>query len=627
MRRDYADMKDSKSRFPVAVCGTILAATATVKAVAIFAGTKLLSQSHPFLPGTYYSLVLTGLFVELIALVTLPLFGRATFLRTAMGLGVVFVVYHAAQKWLGIPAPCPCLGGIISTDRGLINLESFISLSLALLLCAVAFFGLVSPKDPSDDHDFSSGGSATVSGVVLWMMCGFAVILLWHNRTLGGDEGMEGSKAMYVLEHPYAIGRLWNDQPPLYSHLLAGLFRVTGVSFDAGRTGSVLIGLLLPLTWIAYLRRYSIEWAGVVAVGVLWLFMPEVLGSMMLEAPAYALGTAAALPLAVRSSGTRYLAFSALIAALSLSMKLTGAFGLLVPFVMLVQESRKRAALWACGTMALLLLGAGIAWKWSWSEMLVSHFSKNRESLVYAFDGIVLVENWMAVLLAAIGYAIRYAEGRVKPIVPFLAAFGVATIIHFAHHPYWSYYDLHILAPLSVLAGVGAVEIFRKIRNLAGMERPAAYGFVLLMTALFLVQQASAVKDRYVQSVEIGPRSPVVSLLRCVGTTNETAFSFQSYWLVAAGLRSPAEIAILPKKRFWSGQIDETMVVEIIHKNNVAQLIIPQENITKQAWSNLLRGYNPALRHGSEIVFIRNDILTNGINIYQSSSPLKQFGL
>lgn len=438
-------MSASASRPAVAFCGFVLGLTAAGKIYALAHGSGLLGAPHPFLPGTFGPYVWLGLLVELAAFAALLCFGARAFLGVCMGLAILFVGYHTVDVALGLGGTCPCLGGFLSRWKPLANSEALISFLSSLGLGIASFLGLfpVAQTKPPAVAPQSCAGPA-VFAASLWFLLGGLVIWLWHGRELGGDEGMEAGKALQWMVDPSQWSRVWNDQPPLFSLIGALAFKVFTPGMTAARIAVVLMGLCVPVTLAVYFAKLGVRWAAVIAVLLLWVALPSEWGAFMQEGPAYAVALAAWLPLLLRGEGRTALGVSALIAALAVCVKLTAAFGLVVPFVWLCQRSWPKACVWGVLTVGLVA-GASVALPgWSWSNMSAAHLQSGvAEIQHYRMNPIGYATSWLVCALAVFAVGNRYVTRRLSLLVPWLVAAVAALGIHLVHRPFFGYYAVH----------------------------------------------------------------------------------------------------------------------------------------------------------------------------------------
>lgn len=116
---------------------------------------------------------------------------------------------------------------------------------------------------------------------------------LWTFQ-LDADEAINAIKSQLVGRRKSLNGEIWNDQPPLMTFFLAGLFRLTRENIVVGR--GLVLALSCTLLW-ACARFARLAWgpatALVVPLLILLLRLFQLLSvSLMIGLPALALGAA-----------------------------------------------------------------------------------------------------------------------------------------------------------------------------------------------------------------------------------------------------------------------------------------------------------------------------------------------
>lgn len=617
-------MKRSKHNpLPVAVCAIILGATAAAKAFALWQGNALLSHGHPWLPGTFLVWLVLGLMAEAAALVSYAIGKRRLFLKASLALGSMFIAYHWYQVWQNVSSPCPCLGGVLG--NGMAGIETAISFALAVTLAIASFIGLCQRKNIKENPEPVQCTWIALGVAALMWTAGTVVFLVaYHNRDIHSDEGMEASKALLVMEHPQKQSEMWNDQPPLLTHVFATLFHWFGPSLTVTRIFVAIIGLLMPITWFAVLKPHQLTWAVAPAVAFLWMLIPDVIGSAQMEPVAYAVATAAAIPLVAVRNGRLAFVLSVLIGIISLNIKLTAAFGLVLPFTIIAMVSPIRAIGWG------LLLVAGVAASsmaqpnWSWATMVESHMSSSGHTVRHIFDTRVVATAWLPILFAVASFCYRYATLRLKSLLPIYASLFVALWIHILHQPYWGYYSLHFVAPICLLGGVGVVDVMAMLSRQSKVSSTLVYASISALVIALFIERSNAFKFKYDLSDDISESSPLVAALKKYSTPNRLGFSTDSISAFAARLTPPPWITIVPAKRVWSGNLSENAVIEALLSNEVPVIAIPLER--DRAWNRLLTNYSLVELHENMGVYVSKDIVPEGI-VLTKEQPLKRFGL
>lgn len=461
------------------------------------------------------------------------------------------------------------------------------------------------PQLPVGGLSWRHGGR--VVDLALPLGFGLALLLLTPWRTafqFNADEGFELMKALLVSQGHALYGAFWNDQPPLHTELLALLFRWFGPSAAVGRLLSVGFAVVLVAVLYGLARRCVNRWAGVVAVALLasasqFLTLSV---SVMLDLPAFALGLAAvwAWYRWADGAGRHWLAVSGMLMGCALQVKFTA--GLLLPAFAVAwltggesggadrpgaaapltgRTDRSRrcrcgwgdAWLWlgclggAFGLVVLLYYGPG-----AWTMFARSHFSAGTRVAARTGGLALRPEQWLddagLVLLALLGLALQLKlrqRGLWFPVVWVLTAL----LVHWQHRPFWSYYLLHFGIPLGWLGGAGVVEGYRRIwrrfpsLGRAGWGWPAVawFSWSLACAGGFgLALERGARELRGLRQAPPANQERHVEALRDHGHGARWVFTHDLLAAFWARLAVPPELAVIPWKRLWSGQLTPEQV-------------------------------------------------------------------
>ncbi len=247
-----------------------------------------------------------------------------------------------------------------------------------------------------------------------------------------------------------------------------------------------------------------------------------------------------------------------------------------------------------------------------------SHFSQGTQQVVasegYRFRFGSLFEDLSMSVPATVGVILIVARRRWDLLLP-VVLLATALGIHAWHRPFWYYYHLHFSIPLAWLAAVGIVDLFQLIWKLAfgsSAWGKIRFGIGLLtwsaVTSLALsslpenlwhelakVRVAqSATEDRTVAAFKSR-----AAQTRWVFTNNRIA----AFW---AGLPIPPELAVIPSKRIWSGQISEAEVLSCLNRYQPEMVLVPEDWETKFKLTDYLREhYRPDTEGGIERLYLR----------------------
>ncbi|RME94434.1 MAG: hypothetical protein D6766_05835 [Verrucomicrobia bacterium] len=448
---------------------------------------------------------------------------------------------------------------------------------------------------------------------LLALACGMALLLFTPWRAayqLGPAEGYELMKAVLVSQGHALYGPFWNDQPPLHTELLAGLFLLFGPSVRLGRLVSIGSAMLLFAGLSALARRGSTRLAGVMAVGLLLCASESLRLSVaaMLEVPAFALGVAALwLWVQGRERGTvGWFAASGAVFGGALQVKFTAALlGPAMAVDFLVERWRQRcragnpphagasetagtrpqqdpgwqgALAWLAGATGVFGL---VAWIWyqpgTWTVFWKSHFSAGTAAgateLGEVFRWSLFQDDLGLVLPGLAGLVLLAGARRREVLMPAVILF-TTLLAHGLHRPVWPTYRLHFAIPLAWLGGLGLVEGFRTWRrrrqaadsgHWAATTASVTIWSVGLSAALTLAPEKAWREWRQLRRADPAASEKTVVMLRAAAARNVrwvvTDQTLAAFW---AGLPIPPELVILPAKRFWSGQITLQEVREVV---------------------------------------------------------------
>lgn len=466
---------------------------------------------------------------------------------------------------------------------------------------------------------------------------------------IGGDEGFELLKAFLCYKGYVLYSEIWNDQPPAHTLLLAGLFHVTGVSVFAARVVAVVFGATLVGVFAGWLRRELGLWPAAFGVGVL-LSAPWVLAlgvSVMLEMPAFATGLLAAWLLQQRRRLFEpcWLGTSAITLALALQIKLTA--GLLVPglLVLLLQQprvpgvggsgadqasvrttrrlggydeparqtiadpGRRSSRRWIAtlGFWLLILVSAYALLCWllgtgGYDLLWASHHAPRMYAELereggHAFSFSRLAEFPEGIVGSVLGAGLAIWQRQWRRIAFPGLWLITALVTHWQHRPWWDYYLLHFAIPMSWLAAqaLHSLQGLRFTSEVQGglktqrLRRWAAAPGILL-ASLWVVYGG----DRLVHGIAFLRACRTIQETPLLGEMQRHAprvrwmFTYHPIYAFHARLPVPPPLAILPAKRFWSGRLTDTDLVNALQRWKPELLLLESAHLNER-WCQWIR--------------------------------------
>ncbi len=416
----------------------------------------------------------------------------------------------------------------------------------------------------------------------------FFAVPLQTALELSGDEGYELMKALLVSrDYPLYLS-VWSDQPPVFTELLALLFRVFGASAFVGRL--LILCFAMTLVWMLWKlvsNSFGLA-AGLIATALLVsssTFLQQSVAPMT-ELPATTLALASLLS-ASRYDTTRrmrWLALSGVLFGCALQVKLTSAIFLPAMGVAYLDRNGwnlrtdllRDVAVWfgavllTSGLIVLRFYGTDTVW-----EFWASHFSGSTNANVpdkYTFKPAAFFLRAPSLSAAtALGIALLASKRRRDVLCP-ATLFATVLAIHWAHRPYWYYYNLHFAIPMAWLGASGIVGWFGLLRNRAAAwgERRSLNRLAWLVYAL-VISLTLAVTPLFIwshlrglQTARLASENEPVVALRKQASNTRWVFADRPIYPFWAGLLVPPEMVGVPYKRIWSGSVTESTVYECI---------------------------------------------------------------
>jgi 4-amino-4-deoxy-L-arabinose transferase-like glycosyltransferase len=423
---------------------------------------------------------------------------------------------------------------------------------------------------------------------------------------LDPDEGYELMKSFLVSRGYHLYSDVWDDQPPLHTECIALLFRLFEPSVFICRLTTALFAIVLLISVFEICKHFADKTTGYLAV---WLivsstFFVQLGASALLEIPAVSLMVAA---IAVsckfyEAFQARWLIFSGILIGLSLQVKFTAA--LLLPTVLVVHALRRHllttqhrfgsgpgralsihvAASCLTFLLAFCVFSKPAALHIFWRSHF-SHAVDAASSQLYRWQPYALLDDIGLCFAAAFAMLWFLSHPRREYLIG-LVTLGFVVAIHWVHRPFWYYYKIHYIIPLSVFAAMGMVKSGRAVCIMIFDARKQLRGplvcliFVYAVCAIVVSLSTTSSLIAGIQSMRSLSRVNDSTTFRLISQSKYHAkfiFTDQRTAAFRAKLLIPPEIAIIPSKRIWSGQISREEILTALERHSPELILIPTQ--------------------------------------------------
>jgi hypothetical protein len=455
---------------------------------------------------------------------------------------------------------------------------------------------------------------------------------------IGADEYFEVTKGFLWAKGYSLYDKVWNDQLPLHTVLLGTCFKVFGPTIGVARGLAVGFGfLLLFACFFLVKKRCGLLAAFAAAASLLvspWVF--ELSISAMLEVPAIGVALCALWPVYKWTESPRklWLVGSALVLAAALQIKPTAAIVVPALAAEIVMGSKTTGGRERTkgAVLALLIWGAsifvgflllGVVLGSRYGQLWASHFSsqtmESNEAQNMAFSPRLIFNHTEAFWGASIGLLIVFLRRDWRRLVFPVALLLTVTGIHLKHHPWWYYYYLHFAVPLAWLTGYAVAELLRRAST-TRVNTPSAIiaALVNLVPAAFLVwlilvNGGMRLVDE-LQRIRDLPRiedSPLIVKMRQFEPGTKWVYSHAHIHAFHARLAVIPELAVMPAKRRWSGQISKPQIFALRQQYRPEQVLLKKAPISPETQHFLDAGYSLVYEDETHSLYVADSLVGN----------------
>ncbi len=483
------------------------------------------------------------------------------------------------------------------------------------------------PRATKWDVPASLAGASMALGFVVWASVASP---WWAIYMQNSDEGLNLGKAALVAIGTPPYGRLWNDQPPLLTYILAALQSVAPGDVAAAR--AVILGFGCLTIWSLYRLVHRVGGRGGAVVATVLLATSALFTtlsvSVMIGLPAIAL---ALLAMDLAGLPRRKVPWALIAAGIAMGLSLqTKLFTLAaLPALFWLAWSQGQALSWRKRSLSLLivLLSVGatfaliviIANEPVMTQLIGSHLDpqvRAQYSLWGSLNAIFdeLKRDLPLLVALAIGVVVGWRGVFRAGIAPLLWLV-VATVSLAEHTPIWSHQILLLLVPAAWLTGIAWSAFLQQPRfrtarvgvSAAALAGSAWFGFPLATAPDGWQADPGFEATRSL--------SHYASLGRWVGT-DMPMDAFRARLLV------PPELAVYSWKRIHAGNIDWTDVSVVLAAYRPSQVLFRRFGVDPHIETTIADTYRQAGSSSAFNHYIRNGALLDGISTRSLTTSL-----
>jgi hypothetical protein len=250
-----------------------------------------------------------------------------------------------------------------------------------------------------------------------------------------------------------------------------------------------------------------------------------------------------------------------------------------------------------------------------WASHFSPHTLAQGESLAFSLR--LLLDHTEAMWAAGAGLVLLVLRRDWRRMAFPLVWLLTVALVHFEHRPWWSYYYLHFAVPLAWLSGYAVAELLRfawaKAPN--GLLRPPFLALGSLVAASLLMSLVAGYGgERLLSEVErirALPRvqdDPLVAKMKTYAGRTRWVYTRQTIYPFHAGLLVVPELAVLPAKRFWSGQINDEQILAIVKRYHPEQLLLGEELLNPGMREFVAADYTLVYQDGEHSLYVAKSL-------------------
>ncbi len=447
----------------------------------------------------------------------------------------------------------------------------------------------------------------------------FFILALWLMPVASAfqfdtDEGQELIKAILYSQGFELYTEIWSDQAPLLTVFLHNWLHIFGESVFAARILILILATVLVWSFCQTLRICLGNLPAIIGTAMLAIscnFL-RLSVSVMIGIPSLAFSMLSVYTLVLYQHNKKIylLLLSGACLAISLQLKMFTIF--LIPLIILqilgsqiinkyqqvnsflpkikIGQILFPVFMWLFALVIVFILIGLTLNSASPENMLLSHLQRDLKAsfpVENSFNDvtIMLLQEFDYVLLAIMAMFVALKKCNWTNIFPIMWLI-CATILLLNHKPLWYHHYLLISIPLTWLASYGVSLALKYLQNQSSEKKFFSIKLRQLslpMIAVYLVYFALLVTPVKLIAMQVENHR----LWQRTQVNRQTLEEISKYkedtsWLLTdvpiygfyAGINIPPEIAVLSRKRFASGVIDQEFISQLMEKYHPEQIVI-----------------------------------------------------
>jgi len=464
------------------------------------------------------------------------------------------------------------------------------------------------------------------------------VLLLVPNKAgyeVNFDEGVNGIKALLMLNGHGLYSEVWSDQPPLFTAVLTGWIWLVGTELESLRLVSAGFGTLLLVSLFHLLRLSHGAVTG--ALGVCFLLFSgrflRYCGALMVGMPSIAfemLALALLVHAIVRDQRMLFYCSSVAAAAGVLTKLLAGSvlFAIVVAiggaYWPKVRPIIRDLLLYGLGGLlslaVLTLIVSPSAFTDGYSQLIAPHLEAREATPSGGYRQLI---DWMKIdfdffFLACIGVALSFYRRKDEVLLP-LTWFLTSFFLLCSHSPLWVHQYLYFSVPLIWLAAIGAGEVLTLMTNASArqMLKERWSGMLLGLSALVvLVVTLSAIPakhNRIQYALGKGGYQLDVNLVKAMELYQEkTRWVLTDRPVYALQIERPVppKIAVSTWKRKQADLFDASDYIDALEQYQPEQVLLQRFKTLKRKLPEILaKEYDEVYRNSNSYLYVRRALI------------------